>query len=271
MAPEPSPSSPSAPSTKIPPRWGSTQYRRRYRSWPSEAARSVCEEWSSFLRKNICRCRESAGSEGPQGLAPGDPRHRPSRGPSATRAPWPASRSAARARGRWRRTCRPGGGKGPVREASAGPGRDPRRLPQTAPRPRWPHPHLLVPAGFASSALLLLLQLQAGLLRQAGAAPAPPVVQARDLRLGAPRLLGQGHLQPAETRRSLQHPPALCLAPRQAEACRHPAALQERPKPARAPGARKGRFWRPRAGGRHVPQRSAHLRSRPSMIHLLFL
>lgn len=32
-----------------------------------------------------------------------------------------------------------------------------------------------------------------------------------------------------------------------------------------------GRFWRPRAGGSHVPRRSTHLRSRPSMIHLLFL
>lgn len=55
------PSLPSAPSTKMPPRWGRTQYRRRYRSWPREAARNVCEEWSSFLRKNICLCRESAG------------------------------------------------------------------------------------------------------------------------------------------------------------------------------------------------------------------
>lgn len=58
---EPLPGSPSAPSTKMPPRWGRTQYRRRYRSWPREAARSVCEEWSSFLRKNICLCGESAG------------------------------------------------------------------------------------------------------------------------------------------------------------------------------------------------------------------
>lgn len=197
--------------------------------------------------------------------------HQGTRSPSATRAPWPASRSAARARGRWRRTFQPGGGKEPVREASAGPGRDPRRPLQTVPCPQWPHPHLLVPAGFASSALLLLLQLQAGLLRQAGAAPAPPIIQAGDLRLWAPRLLGQGHLQPAETRRSVQHLPALCLAPRQAEACRHPAALQERPNPARAPGARRGRFWRPRAGGSHVPRHSTHLRSRPSMIHLLFL
>lgn len=47
----------------MPPRWGSTQYWRWYRSWPSEAARSVCDACSSFFRKNICLCQVGGGCE----------------------------------------------------------------------------------------------------------------------------------------------------------------------------------------------------------------
>lgn len=61
------PSEASQPSIKIPPRWGRTQYRRRYRSCPSDDARNNCEEWSSFLRKNIWRCGKNQNTKNVKG------------------------------------------------------------------------------------------------------------------------------------------------------------------------------------------------------------
>lgn len=112
---------------------------------------------------------------------------------SSTRSPWPASRSAAPAPGCWTQTCQPGEGMDQSEK------RPPRWHPQVCPPTEPRAPHLLFPAVFPSPGLLLLLHLQPHVLGQAGAAPAPAVLQPRELRLRTARFLGQGHLQPART------------------------------------------------------------------------